>query len=431
MKTLYVNARVLFPDGTARPGAVGVDGDRFAYVGPEPADRAGWDAVRDLDGGWFLPGLVNAHGHSAMTLLRGRGAGLPLQRWLEEAIFPVEAKLTPEDIEAGVTWACVEMLRCGTTCVADMYDFPEAGARAFARCGMKANVCRVGLAFPGTTDVPPGRLAECISFTRDFNDPAGLVAADFCLHSEYLTQEAFVRALAEANADIRRPVHVHVSETEREHAECLARHGKTPVAYLADCGMFDHGGYVAHGVWCTDDDFRILRDRGGTLVHNPTSNLKLGSGVARIPAALKAGVNVALGTDGTASNDNLNMFEEMHLMALLHKGIARDPSVVTPREVLAAATANGARALVRPDTGSIEVGKKADFCVVDASAPHLKPAFDPATLLVTSAQGSDVVLTAVDGRVLYDHGVFTTIDVEKAEADLGIVCKRLYGGSAA
>ena len=351
-----------------------------------------------------LPGLVNCHGHTAMTLTRGLGGGLPLQRWLEEAIFPVEAKMTPQDVRAGAVWGIVEMLAGGTTSVVDMYDFPAETEAALQAAGMKGNVCRVGLSFV------PGRLDDCIAFTRAHPK------AHVCVHSEYLTDEAFCRALAAANnAELKRPLHVHVSETEKEHSECLMRHGKTPIAYLAGTGLLDQGGFAAHCVYCTDDDFRIMAEKGVVLVHNPTSNMKLGSGFARIPRALELGVKVALGTDGCASNDNLDMFEEMHLASLVHKGLAKDPTVLSAWDVIAMATFGN----------EIRVGAPADLCVVDMDRPHLTPCLDIPNLVVHSMHASDVVRTIVDGRVLYDRGRYLTIDVEKAKSEFLAAVRRI------
>ena len=280
-----------------------------------------------------------------------------------------------------------------------------------------------------------------MAFTRGFNAPSieqsnnrtieqseqsNNVLADLCVHSEYLTDEPFCRALAAANRELRRPLHVHVSETEKEHNECLARHGKTPVAYLADTGLLDFGGYAAHCVWCTDDDFRIMADKGVSLVHNPTSNMKLGSGFARIRRAMELGVNVALGTDGCASNDNLDLFEEMHLASLVHKGLAKDPTVLSAWDVIEMATKNGAKALGLGDTGELAVGKRADLCVVDLARPHLVPCLDIPNLVVHSMHASDVLTTVVDGRVLYDRGRWTTIDRERAEADFRGAVGRLF-----
>ena len=432
MKTIFENASLILPGHQTGKGDVLVENGRIAEIrmaGPDAAKGgAGTDAVRvDCTGKLLMPGLVNCHGHTAMTLVRGVGGGLPLQRWLEEAIFPIEAKMTPEDVAAGTTWGAMEMLAGGTTCVADMYDFPDVYDVRLAEAGLKASVNRVGLAF--ADNVPPGRLDECVAYVaRGCTDK---INRDFCIHSEYLTNEKFCRELAAANRDYRRPVHVHVSETEKEHAECLARHGKTPIAYLADTGLLDYGAYAAHCVYVTDDDFRIMREKNVTLVHNPSSNMKLGSGFARISAALAAGVNVALGTDGCASNDNLDMFEEMHLASLIHKGLANDPTVLSPWDIVEMATKNGAKALGRDDIGELAVGKKADLCIVDMDSPHLVPALDIPNLVVNSMHGSDVVATVVGGDFTYDKsragaefdGVY--VGMEKARADLLAAVRRL------
>ena len=387
-------------------------GRKVGYGTIEIADGVIRDVAlaRPPDGGGaapsalVLPGLVNCHGHTAMTLTRGLGGGLPLQRWLEEAIFPVEAKMTPQDVRAGAVWGIVEMLAGGTTSVVDMYDFPAETEAALQAAGMKGNVCRVGLSFV------PGRLDDCIAFTRAHPK------AHVCVHSEYLTDEAFCRALAAVNnAELKRPLHVHVSETEKEHSECLMRHGKTPIAYLAGTGLLDQGGFAAHCVYCTDDDFRIMAEKGVVLVHNPTSNMKLGSGFARIPRALELGVKVALGTDGCASNDNLDMFEEMHLASLVHKGLAKDPTVLSAWDVIAMATFGN----------EIRVGAPADLCVVDMDRPHLTPCLDIPNLVVHSMHASDVVRTIVDGRVLYDRGRYLTIDVEKAKSEFLAAVRRI------
>jgi 5-methylthioadenosine/S-adenosylhomocysteine deaminase len=408
----FENCHLVLPGRKIAFGDVTVEGGKIAAV--ELRDAPGFY----LGGKLLMPGLVNCHGHTAMTLVRGLGGGLPLQRWLEEAIFPVEARMTAEDIRAGVVWGAMEMLAGGTTAVADMYDFPQTGAEAFAEAGMKANVCRVGLNFV------PGRLSECVEFVRG-RFPQRVVA-DVCIHSEYLTDEGFCRELAAANRELRRPLHVHVSETKREHDECIARHGKTPIAYLAETGLLDCGAYAAHCVWCTDDDFRIMRERGVTLVHNPSSNMKLGSGFARIPEALAAGVRVALGTDGCASNDNLDMFEEMHLAALLHKGRLCDPTVVGAWDVIEMASVNGARALGRDDSGEIAVGKAADLCLVDLDRPHLTPAIDLPNLIVNSMHASDVVTTMVDGEIVYDRGQWPSINHERAQYDFRCALRRLF-----
>ena len=408
MKHVIENCWMILPGHKVGYGDLEIEGERISNITLRN------QATEKSNNRLVLPGLVNCHGHTAMTLVRGLGGGLPLQRWLEEAIFPVEAKMRPEDVYAGTAWGVREMLAGGTTSVADMYDFPGDCARAFAEGGMKARVCRVGLGFV------PGRLNDCIEFTRSFKSalaphPSSLVSADLCIHSEYLTDEAFCRGLAEANKELKRPLHVHVSETEKEHNECIARHGKTPIAYLAETGLLDHGGYAAHCVWCTDDDFRIMAEKGVSLIHNPTSNMKLGSGFARVPRAMELGVNVALGTDGCASNDNLDLFEEMHIASLIHKGLSKDPTVLSAWDVVDMATVNGAKALGLSDTGEIAVGKKADLCVVDLDKPHLTPCLDIPNLVVNSMHASDVAETWVDGKMVYKKSK-AGVEVERPTA---------------
>ena len=459
MNILFKNADVLVreEDGynVLKGAYLGVSGEKIDYIGFDEPELH-YEEVRDMSGKLLMPGLVNAHGHSAMVLLRGVGSGLPLDRWLNEAIFPIEAKMTPEDIVAGINWACMEMLASGTTQVADMYDYPFAASLAYAKAGIKANICRVGLCFDPALE--PGewpRTAECINFINVLNGKAdvnpeairelpqtgktmqlpdeikeavssGRIIADFSLHSEYLTTEKFVKAISEANSVMHTRVHIHISETEKEHRECYDRHHRTPVGYFEKMGILDEPVYAAHCVWCSDSDLRTMAEKGVTLVHNPSSNLKLGNGMARLPEALAVGVNVALGTDGAASNNNLNMFEEMHLASLLQKGERHDPTMVTDAQVLDMATVNGAKALGRPDTGVLKVGYKADIIAVDMQKPHLIPALDEVALLVSSAQGSDVCMTMVDGKILYDNGKFTTIDVKVARAAVEASVSRLF-----
>lgn len=426
MNLVLNNCQMILPGRKSAVGDIVVTNGKIDKILISLEERASSPRGIDLFGAIVMPGIVDAHCHAPMTLLRGVGGGLPLKRWLEEAIFPVEARMTDGDVAAGMTWGAMELLAGGVTCVADMYEHSLAGAAALAETGIKANVCRPGLAFSDGT--PEGRLEECIDFVRNFRDSNGRLLADICIHSEYLTNEKFCRALAEANREFTRPLNVHVSETKREHEECIARHGKTPIAYLAETGLLDYGGYAAHCVWCTDDDFKIMADRNVSLVHNPSSNMKLASGFARVCRAAELGVNVALGTDGPASNDNLDMFEEMHLTSLIHKGVLLDPTVLSPWEVIEMATVNGAKALGRYDTGEIALGKAADLCVVALDKPHLNPCVDPANLIVHSAHASDVAMTIVDGRIVYERSPeqsWIDINHERAEFDFEMSLRRL------
>ncbi|MDO5331379.1 MAG: amidohydrolase [Bacillota bacterium] len=456
MSTLFKNCRILTRNNgkynEIKNGFLGVDKEVIDYIS-DVAPQKQYDEVKDMKGKLLMPGLVNTHGHSAMTLVRGAGSGLPLDKWLNDIIFPIEARMTPEDIYNGDKIAIMEMLASGTTQVTDMYDFPYAGLLSYADTGMKVNICRVGLCFDPALEAKDWpRTAECIDLIRcvktgkNFNAElereiketdldlikkavdADRVKADLCLHSEYLTTPKFVDAIVLANKELGARIHMHISETAKEQKDCMDRHeGKTPIQYFNEKGVFDFPVYAAHCVWLTDEDMDIIKDKDFTIVHNPTSNLKLGSGIARIADALDAGINVALGTDGVASNNNLNMFEEMHLAALLQKGEFHNPTLISDAQVIDMATVNGAKALGRPDTGSLEVGKKADIIAIDMEKMHLIPNEDTLALITFAMQGSDVCMTMVDGKILYENGEFTTIDKEKVLYEFNKSVDRLNG----
>ena len=403
-----------------------VENDKISYIGPD-TDAPSCDSEKDMKGAVLMPGIVNAHCHGPMTLLRGVGSGLALQEWLETAIFPVEDKLKPIDIEAGEKLAVMEMLASGTTYVSEMYDFPWNSGKILSDTGIRANICRVGLAFSEETEIPKGRFDECVDLVKNWKDPYDRVRAEFCLHSEYLTNEIFVRKIAEVNKDLKKTVNVHVSETYREHEECKARHnGLTPIRYLEKCGILDNKTYAAHCVWVDEEDRRIMAEKGTSAIHNPSSNCKLASGFAPVKELLDSRVNVGLGTDGTASNNNLNMFEEMHLAAMLIKCVGKDATLGTAEDIIKMATVNGAKAMGRDDTGELKAGKKADIIAVSLDKPHMFPAFDIPNILVYSAQASDVIMTMVDGNILYENGEYKTIDKEKTMALVKESLERLY-----
>ena len=435
MRRLLKGAGILaWEDGRFRhipDGYLGIDGDTIDYLGAAPPAEA-YDEVKDLRGRLLIPGLVNAHCHAAMTLLRGLGSDLPLDRWLFEAIFPVEARLTREDIRAGNALAMLELLASGVTAVSDMYMEPETFIELNETAGMKLNVNRFVQAFD--PDEPPERNARVPEAVRLFEQyhgaQNGRVRVDFAIHAEYTITEPVAKRLAETAAPYRARgagMHLHLSETKKEHEECVARHGCTPAQWFDRLGVFDLPTAAAHCVWVTREDMAILRERGVSPVHNPSSNLKLGSGIAPIPEMLDMGINVGLGTDGTASNNNLNMFEEMHLAAITHNGYELNATVMPPEAVLRMATVNGARLQGRRDTGCLAVGMKADLAAVDFDRPHLYPAFDPLPMLVYSAQAADVVMTMVDGRILYENGEYKTLDADRVLHDARRAVSRLYG----
>ena len=436
MRLLLKNAGILaWQDGGFHyipEGYLGVDGDKIDFIGDQRPSAA-YDREKDMRGKLLIPGLINCHCHAAMTLLRGVGSDLPLNRWLYEAVFPVEDRMTTDDLVAGNELAILEMLAGGVTSFSDMYTEPRALIELNEQVGMKINLARVVQAFdPDEPADKNFRVPQSLALFDEYHGcQDGRIRVDFSVHAEYTITDAVTRYYAERIRPYREKgarVQLHLSETRKEHEECIQRHGMTPAAWFEDTGIFDLPAAAAHCVWCTPADLDILKAHGVFPVFNPTSNLKLGSGFAPVPRMLEMGLPVALGTDGAASNNNLNLFEEMHLAAVAINGYLMDSELMPPATVLRMATVNGAMLQGREDTGRLEVGKKADIVAVDMDRPHLYPAFEPMPMLTYSAQASDVVMTMVDGKILYENGEYLTIDREKVMFDAKRAIKRLFGG---
>ena len=407
---------------------LGIDGDTIDYIGTERPQGA-YDQEKDLSGRLLLPGLINCHGHSPMVLLRGVGSDLPLQEWLFEKMMPIEDRLTAEDIQAGNNLALLEMIATGTTSYSDMYFEPHTAAENAIACGIKANLSRPVQCFNKEEAYEENfRVKESLQLFRDYHGAAeGRVRIDFAIHAEYTCFEHIVRPYSAACKELGGRMQVHISETKKEHDECVEKYGKTPARWFYDLGTFDSPTAAAHCVFVTEEDMALLLEKGVSVIHNPTSNMKLGSGFAPIQRMLDLGLNVTLGTDGAASNNNLNLMEELHLAAVLHNGYHRDPTILKPAQLLTMATRNGAKLQGREDTGALEVGKKADIIALDMTKPHLYPNLDPMALAVYSAQGADVAMTMVDGRILYENGEFLTLDADRILHEARAAVKRLYG----
>ena len=413
---LFENISILADDFTVKHGQyVGVKADKIAYIGSErPTEDFG--ETYNGKGKLLMPGMVNAHSHAPMTLLRGYGENLSLQRWLNERIFPFEDKLSDAAVAPATRLAIAEMLRFGTVSFTDMYFFSQTMADAILESGIKCNLSR-GLTVFDDSDYEKTAAYKdnCDLLARYQNAGDGRLKIDLCIHGEYTTTPKVVEAVAKHAKQVDARVHIHLSETQSEHEECKVHHGMTPAAYFEKLGLFDQPTTAAHCVWLDDSDLAILERRGVTVASCPVSNMKLASGFARVPEMLKRGINVALGTDSVASNNNLNLFKEMFLFANVYKGATHDPTVVTPAEALAAATINGMRSQGRDDSGFVRVGMKADLAVLNIDEPWMVPVNDWTTNLVYSAQGSDVCLTMVDGKVLYQDGEYKTIDIDKVK----------------
>ena len=389
---------------------VQIDGDLIVYAG-ETIDAPEFEAEHEIDatGHICMPGLVNLHTHTPMTFLRSAGADLTLDDWLNQVIFKLEAQWEPEFIRTATDLGCMEMLRFGTTSFCDMYMFTDSIVKAVRDIGMRAMIGHGVVDKDGSCK----DLAEGIELAKKWNRTCNdRIRVSIAPHAEYTTTPQLLQAAARAAIDFDIPLHIHVSETKAEHEGCLQRRGATPLQYLQSLGVLDAKVIAAHCVWFSQEDIEIAAKHNVTIVHNPVSNLKLASGIAPVAAMIQKGCNVALGTDSVASNDNLNLWEELKLMPLLQKGTTLDPTVISPAQALAAATTVGAKAMGYSNLGLLKQGYIADLILVNIKTPHMTPNIHPESNLIYALQGSDVTLTMVDGKVLYRDGHYETIDAE-------------------
>ena len=417
--TVLINARWVVPVEPAgavlERHAVAVRGGRIEALLPiaEAERRYGGYARVELPGHVLIPGLVNAHTHAAMALMRGLADDLPLMRWLEDHVWPAEAKhVSAQFVKDGTLLACAEMLRGGITCMNDMYFFPEAALEAALQAGMRASLGVIVVEFPSAYATDPDHyLAQGLAL-RDRWREHPLVS--FCLapHAPYTVSDATFRKVAQLAAELELPVHVHVHETRHEVERSVAEHGQRPLARLAGLGLLGPNLISVHSVHLTPEEIALLARHGCSVAHCPSSNLKLASGFAPVAALLAAGVNVALGTDGAASNNRLDLFEEMRLAALLAKAAAGDAQAMPAQAALRAATLGGALALgAQERIGSIAPGKAADLVAVALDDLALQPMYDVVSHLVYACGREHVSDVWVAGeRVLRDR-VLTRLDL--------------------
>lgn len=380
--------------------AVRVEGDRIVALGAEVRATAG-DDVLDAAGMALLPGLVNGHTHAAMTLMRGYGDDLPLMTWLQDRIWPTEAKLTADDVYWGTRLACVEMIRSGTVRFWDMYWQPEAVARAVQDSGIRAAV-----ALPLVDGLDPDKSdalrADAERSLDALADAGPRLATTLGPHAIYTVSEKSLHWIAELSSERDVPVQIHLSETEGEVQDCVAAHGVRPATYLDRIGLLTPRTLLAHGVWLDDDELALVAERGATIVTTPVSNLKLAvGGVFPYANARAHGIPVGLGTDGAASNNSLDLFQDVKQLALIQKHAERDPAAMPATEAWAVATGQRAPLLGAP--GRVAVGEPADFLLVRRDDPELTPG-DLVANLVYAAPGSVVDTTVVAGQVLMRGG---------------------------
>ncbi len=411
-------------------GAVGIIGDAIADIGP--ADRFFESEARkviDAEGGIIMPGLINTHTHAAMTCFRGLADDLDLMTWLNDYIFPAEARLDYDKVHAGSLLACAEMLLSGTTCFSDMYLFEDAVAEAAKKAGMRAVVGEVLYDFPSPNY---GSIDRGFAYTQELiakwqHDPLVKIAVE--PHSPYLCAPELLARADEISGQYGLPLIMHVAETESEAAQVREKYGKTPVAHLAEIGMLSPRLVACHGVILSDEEIALLKSHDVKVSHNPESNMKLASGIAPVPALVSAGVCVGLGTDGCTSNNNLDMFAEMDMAAKVHKVNCLDPTVMDARTVLRMATLKGAEVLgLDKITGSLEPGKKADLIVIDTRKPHLTPMYNVYSHLVYAAQGNDVRTAIINGEVVMADRKLLTLDVERVMADVNRIADGIKNG---
>lgn len=418
----FYNGKLLTMDGELRVQEsceVWVDRDRIVLAGDAgrvrefcrtQAEKAGKDGAQaevsfereiDLHGNLLMPGLKDAHTHSPMTFLRSYADDMPLQDWLYKQVFPMEAKLTPEMIYHFTKLAVLEYLTSGITASFDMYVEPEANARANLEMGFRTVLC-------GTLNDFKDSIETLEGFYRKYNQYHPLISYQLGFHAEYTTSEGLLRDLAALAGQYRAPVYTHLSETAAEVAGCEERYGSSPVKTLAEMGLWEYGGGGFHCVHVSEEDMDIIKEKGIYVVTNPASNAKLASGIAPICAMLEREIPLAIGTDGPASNNCLDMFREMFLVTGLAKLREQNAAACPAEAVLKMATVGGAAAMGLKDCDCIAEGKQADLIVIDLHQPNMQPEHNLVKNLVYSGSKQNVLLTMVAGRILYENGQFFT-----------------------
>ena len=420
---IVTNATVITMDQQRRvvqDGAVAIDGSEIVAVGTSADIGQRFHSADTIDasGQVVMPGLVNTHGHVPMVLYRGLADDLPLEQWLQNYIFPAEAKtVSPEFVRDGTRLGALEMIQSGTTTFTDMYYFEEDIARETKAAGLRAVLGQSVIQFPvADAATPQAGLERASAFIRTFKgDP--LITPAVAPHAPYTLDAGSLKAARALAVEHGVPMLIHVAETRDEVIASQKERKASPVGYLHNLGVLGPGVLAAHGVWVSDADIAILKQTGVAVSHNPESNMKLASGVAPVPAYLRAGVPVGLGTDGAASNNDLDMFEAMRMASFLDKVHTLDPSVASAQTVLEMATLGGAAALgMSSSIGSLESGKHADLIVVDMRAARQTPLYDPVSQIVYTTRGDDVRTTIVHGKVLMRDRKVLTLDEAKVLA---------------
>lgn len=425
---LFKNISYFSPKGEVVKNAfVLTEGELIKYAGTAMPQISANEEIFDGTDKLLLPGFVNTHCHVPMVIMRGLGGSLPLDRWLNEAVFPAEAHLEQEDVYYGALLGIAEMLKSGITSFNDMYYFSGRICDAAIESGINANIAMDGFAFnPAMKNRFSIEKETLESFFKEYNNREnGRIKTDMCIHAEYTTTYERCAALSDIALSLGANVQLHLSETSDENNGCIERHKKTPAQYFEDMGLFKNKTTAAHCVHLTDNDIEILKRNGVSVSHCPVSNLKLASGFADIAKMTENGINVTLGTDGAASNDNLNILEEIKTASMLQKALHGNAALMPPAQMLKIASLNGALSQGRENTGKIEAGCFADFAVADFNMENMTPAGDMLNTFVYSALPENICLTMCRGKTLYRKGEFLTIDIEKVMHEVKTRSKRL------
>lgn len=411
MNILVKGASVLQPDYTTKVADIAITDDKIVAVGEVPAGFVADNTINGKDK-FAVPGFVNTHTHASMTLLRSYADDLALMDWLNNHIWPVEAKMVEKDIRVGGELAVLEMIKSGTTAFLDMYGpYLESVINVTAKAGIRGVFSRGPIGFiPGQDKV----LDENVTMYKNYNGTAdGRITVAMGVHAPYTCPPEFCEKAAGLAKDNGMHMHIHMSETQDEINQMQEKYGKRPFKYIEETGLFDVPAIAAHCVWLDDEDFAIMKKHNIAVAHNPASNMKLASGIAPVPRMLKEGITVGLGTDGTSSNNNLDMLEEIRLAAILHKVNELDPLSVPAAEALKMGTETGAKAIWLDDTGVIAPGKKADIVLYDLNRPEWCPRHNLVSLLVYSASSASADTMICNGKVIMEKGKVLTMDEER------------------
>jgi len=405
---------------------IGISGNTIDYIGE--AKPEGYDDAYVIDGRGKLAasGMVNAHTHIAMTLLRSYADDMALMDWLQNKVWPAEAGLREGDCYIGTQLGILEMLKTGTTAFADMYFFMDETAKAVEESGIRACLSR-GLT-GDKYDKADERLKENVDLYKNWHGKAdGRITVMLGPHAPYTCSTEYLRLLVETANTLGCRLHMHLAETEQEVKDCIKLYGKTPIAYADSLGILDRGCLIAHGVWVSPEEMDLIALKNACVAHNPQSNLKLASGIAPVEKMLSKGITVGLGTDGATSNNNLDMLEETRLAAMLHKGVTHDPLCIPASVAWDMATKQGAKCLGYDNLGKIEVGYLADIVLYNMAGPAWHPQHDRMSQLVYAASAYDADTSIINGKVVMEKGEVKSLDAEKIYHESNLVSKRLTG----